>query len=254
MKISVLDTETLKLDPKNPREVMVDEIGVAVFEGEESLVSIAGLAETMRYWFDNLAKGNVVQNVPGRSTAGFCFNAQLVKLPIIEQVLMFRSASQDTVDWHKKKGYELEKETRDLTVDRAMAYLKKLIADSDVVLCRGQDFDFPLINSFLPEDDTICNHRKERDIRTALDSLLMDGKYGLQTDERLDAAPLFKLSPVGAEALVLAKEINVLRVNYGHRGSNDAAIDLLMLMLFRHTQAVLVNQPVAKPAMIEVAG
>ena len=147
--------------------------------------------------------------------------------------------SQDTVEWHRKRGYNPELESRTFNVSEAMARVKKSIVDADVVYCRGQDFDFPLLNSLLEGNETICHHRKAADIRTACDALLMDGQVGLLTDERLTESPLFHND---ATALTVAKKINAFRKEFGHRATNDAMLDLLMLLLLRHQQWSLLER------------
>ena len=233
--IAVIDSETLKLDPKHPERVVVDEIGTVVFTPSEQSITPAIIGELLEKAFDGIDRGQTIDS----GFHGCSINALLVKLPLIEQFLAGREASQDTVEWHRKRGYNPELESRTFSVSEAMARVKKSIVDADVVYCRGQDFDFPLLNSLLEGDETICHHRKAADIRTACDALLMDGQVGLLTDERLTESPLFHND---ATALTVAKKINAFRKELGHRATNDAMLDLLMLLLLRHQQWSLLER------------
>ena len=233
--IAVIDSETLKLDPKHPDKVMVDEIGTLVFTPGEQSITPTLIDALLEKSFDGVQRGQIIN--PGLH--GSSINAMLVKLPLIEQFLAGREASRDTVTWHQKRGYSPELETRTMSVAEAMACVKKSIVDADIVYCRGQDFDFPLLNSLLEGDETICHHRKAGDIRTAFDALLMDGQVGLLTDERLAESPLFHNDVI---ALTVAKKINAFRKELGHRATNDAMLDLLMLLLLRHQQWLLLER------------
>ena len=239
--IAVIDSETLKLDPKHPDKVMVDEAGVAVFTASSQSICTATIDELLEKAFEGIRPGEAIKT----GHYGMSINISLFKLPLIEQLLAGREVSRDTVEWHRKRGYNLELESRTMSVAEAMACVKKSIVDADVVYCRGQDFDFPLLNSLLEGDETICQHRKAGDIRTACDALLMDGQAGLLTDERLTESPLFRND---LAALTVAKKINAFRKELGHRATNDAMFDLLMLLLLRHQQWLLLerlNPPMA---------
>ena len=235
LTIAVIDSETLKLDPKHPDKVMVDEAGVVVFTPIVQEICTATIDEMLEKAFDGIGKGEAIRT----GYHGISINIGLFKLPLIEQLLAGREASRDTVEWHRKRGYNLELETRTLSVAEAMACVKKSIVDADIVYCRGQDFDFPLLNSLLEGDETICHHRKAGDIRTAFDTLMMDGQVGLLTDERLAESPLFRND---LAALTVAKKINAFRKELGHRATNDAMLDLLMLLLLRYQQSLLLDR------------
>ena len=253
--IAVIDSETLKLDPKHPERVVVDEIGTVVFtpnvvdgicpvRTRAMEITPAIIDELLEKAFDGIDRGQSIDS----GFHGCSINAMLVKLPLIEQVLTGREVSQETVEWHRKRGYNPELESRTFNMNEAMARVKKSIVDADVVYCRGQDFDFPLLNSLLEGDETICQHRKASDIRTACDALMMDGQVGLLTDERLTESPVFYND---VKALTVAKKINALRKEFGHRATNDAMLDLLMLLLLRHQQWSLLerlNPPMAVEA------
>ncbi len=233
--IAVIDSETLKLDPKHPGKVMVDEAGVAVFTPSVQAICTATIDALLEKAFEDTLPGAAI--ITGYH--GKWIKIGLFKLPLIEQLLAGREASRDTVEWHRKRGYNLELESRTLSVAEAMACVKKSIVDADVVYCRGQDFDFPLLNSLLEGDETICHHRKAADIRTAFDALMMDGQVGLLTDERLAESPLFRND---LAALTVAKKINAFRKELGHRATNDAMLDLLMLLLLRYQQSLLLDR------------
>jgi hypothetical protein len=235
LTIAVIDSETLKLDPKHPEKVMVDEAGVAVFTASTQSICTATIDKMLEKAFDGIRPGEAI--ITGHHDMSI--NIGLFKLPLIEQLLAGREASRDTVEWHQKRGYNPELETRTMSVAGAMACVKKFIVDADIVYCRGQDFDFPLLNSLLEGDETICQHRKAGDIRTAFDALLMDGQVGLLTDERLAESPLFRND---LAALTVAKKINAFRKELGHRATNDAMLDLLMLLLLRYQQWLLLER------------
>lgn len=233
--IAVIDSETLKLDPKHPDKVVVDEIGVALYFPGGQPLSLETISAILEKSFGSILPGQATQE----GQHGASIITALVKLPLIEQFVAGRGASQDTVEWHRKRGYNLELETRTLTVAEALVRVKKHLSDVDVVYCRGQDFDFPLLNSLLDGDETLCHYRKPGDIRTLHDALMMDFKFGLLTDERLERSPLFVAN---SQALTVAKKINAYRKELGHRASNDALLDLLMLILLREQQWLLLER------------
>jgi len=257
MSLVVIDSETFKLDPKNPKTVMVDEVGVVCYQGNEVELKIEEIyGELLELYIAGIAErpGEVEEVATAQVTAVMFGNGQRVKisglssfvkkLPIIEQLLDGREVSKKTLDWHTSRGYNPELEKREITVKEAMAWILKA-CHGNMVFCRGQDFDFPLLNSFLPGDETICHFRSARDIRTAFDELLMDGKYDLIKDERVLASPLFT-SPLIEEATrekaVLVLELaSRVRRELGHRALYDAKTDMCLLLLFRLLRRKLVD-------------
>ena len=113
MSLVVIDSETFKLDPKNPKTVMVDEVGVVCYQGNEVELKIEEIyGELLELYIAGIAErpGEVEEVATAQVTAVMFGNGQRVKisglssfvkkLPIIEQLLDGREVSKKTLDWH----------------------------------------------------------------------------------------------------------------------------------------------------------
>ena len=124
IKIALLDLETLALLPDEPGRVTVDEAGIVLFSGDIDQLTLEQLdAEVKALKEQEHVKGTLIDFSSLKSNELACFN---YKFQVISQLALGRSITQDTVDFHYKRGYLPGAEKREELNTTVLDKLKEL--------------------------------------------------------------------------------------------------------------------------------
>lgn len=113
-------------------------------------------------------------------------NALYVKFDVKQQKTLGRNIDQDVLAWWKKQSKEAQAELlpskNDVKVDEGIDTINKYLRDHGITrknafgFCRGQSFDFPLIESLYKTanrfDEWPCMFWNQRDTRTYLGTMV----------------------------------------------------------------------------------
>lgn len=108
-----------------------------------------------------------------------------IKFSIADQKKMGRTVDSDTLAWWKRQSKEAQLEllpsNKDLTVNEGIDEITKYFRDKNVnpknciAFCRGQSFDFPLIENLFAsvnrQNEWPCKFWNQRDTRTYLGTM-----------------------------------------------------------------------------------
>lgn len=251
MKLSIFDTETLGQDPRVPEKMIIDEVGVITLEFNdfnelyskypvERLLAVLGSCKAPDEVFATVVK---VLQVRGFAKVG----VHQWHLSLLEQIATGRVIDPSTIRWRAKlSGYgeaetarvyeDLENRTDRQSVKSVLTGLMDVLAGSDVVFCRGTDFDVTLIGSLCRQWGVKEGYRHNipRDIRTACDELLNDGVYNnMVTPERI--ADIIGEAPVEVHKTMYLwiERISKLRKTSGHQALVDCVLDLSLYLLLK---------------------
>jgi hypothetical protein len=119
---------------------------------------------------------------------GFVITYGEVHVSSMRQFAGGRTIDQKTLDFHAKNGYDPESITNRVPFKTALEQYAKWTEGCDVIFFRGTDFDVPLLNSCLIDNDVKVKykHNRVRDIRTGLDELSDTGEYEGYIDTERD--------------------------------------------------------------------
>lgn len=251
MKLSIFDTETLGQDSRVPEKMIIDEVGVITLEFKDfnelyskyPVERLLGLLEGCTTPDKVFAAVVKALEVSGFVKVG----VHQWHLSLLEQIATGRVIDPSTIKWRAKlSGYgesetarvyeDLENRTDRQNVKSVLTGLMDVLAGSDVVFCRGTDFDVTLIGSLCRQWGVKegYRHSTPRDIRTACDELLNDGVYNnMVTPERI--ADIIGEAPVEVHKTMYLwiERISKLRKTSGHQALVDCVLDLSLYLLLK---------------------